>query len=85
MDVGKKRMANARRSLHDLQEQLAEINRQIAADKDATRFVNAQVAEAAGFRGNAVYNHPNLSPGISAALNGPGAGVPPVCNTPQGH
>ena len=79
------RMANAKRSLHELYEQLADINRQIDADRDATRFVNAQIAETAGAPGNAVYNNPNLSSGISTALNGPGAGIQPVCNTPLGH
>ena len=84
-DLLKARLANAKRSLHDLHEQLADINRQIDADRDATRFVNAQIAETAGFAGNAVYDHPKLSPGISTALNGPGAAITPVCNTPHGH
>lgn len=75
------RLANATVSLGSLYGELADVNHQIERDTDATRFVNAQIADMAGAPGTAAYNRPELAPHISQALNGPPAATT-VCPTP---
>lgn len=90
LDTG--RMRDATASLAGLVGELVDINHQIAVDKDATRFVNAQIGNVAGINGTDLYN--NAHPGSigSLMLNGPHAtmggtaAIPgPACNNMSPH